>query len=430
MSDRYDRGSSSRRRGVLSHWVPLLLTVTIATAGVAAWAWSQRNRDDEYEDDEDETKTPTGQTLISQPNDLDYDHADYGENPPYGVANSHGPPPRGGPDGAAINLTDVSMASGGPPSIAGWSTRMSGALGTNSTPQQWVGSASKAVSAGVAAASAAVGGALASIREGDKDAYADHETWSEEVDARKERTSSASKSTSGRKRKTVALVVAADSDLDGFDDDSFHEYSSILSYIPRQHDFFRVRIFVLIYAPGLKESSSLDPAGNGQPASLSSSFSNIGVEQAQSQKADDDTPLAVAAPPSGNAAFNAVNAQALALVEKESDIIPFTSSNGHAHILHLLEPDVVYIQESLTGHNGAVINQLQSWMRNEVVVVVGADSGHGGLADSESEAERSASDPAPKWWQREDRVGRGRGVVVVDSQRVNDDWTRRVQGRD
>lgn len=189
-----------------------------------------------------------------------------------------------------------------------------------------------------------------------------------------------------------------------------------------------MRIFVLIYAPGLKESSSLEPAGNAQPASLSSSFSNIGADQAQSFKTDDDAALS---PPSGNAAFNAVNAQALGLVQKESDIIPFTSTNGHAHILHLLEPDVVYLQESLTGNNGAVINQLQSWMRNEVVVVVGTDSGHGGLADSESEAERPSSrEAAPKWWQREDRVGRGRGVAVVDGLRVNDDWVRRVQGQD
>lgn len=60
------------------------------------------------------------------------------------------------------------------------------------------------------------------------------------------------------------------------------------------------------------------------------------------------------------------------------------------------------------------------------MLVVGAESGHGGLADSESEAEAKSS-KVEKWWEREDRVGRGRGVVVVDSIRVHDDWARRVQ---
>lgn len=250
MSDRYDRGPPARRRGAMSHWVPLVLTLTIATAGVAAWAWSQRNRDEDYEDEEGEhggfaSGSGGGPGRPSRPNQqqqpytdhLDYDHADYGDNPPYGVST---PQPPGSAGDNAINMTESAPLVGGPnaPPPGGWGARMSGALGGNASPQQWVGNASKAVSAGITAASAAVGGALASIREGDRDAYADHETWSEEADARNDRptraTAAASagvissapynKDAAGRKRKTVAIVVSADHYVD-VDEDGFHEHA-------------------------------------------------------------------------------------------------------------------------------------------------------------------------------------------------------------
>ena len=78
-----------------------------------------------------------------------------------------------------------------------------------------------------------------------------------------------------------------------------------------------------------------------------------------------------------------------------------------------------------------MVTNLQTWLRHDVILVVGAESGHGGLADSESEAERPGKEKAKElWWHREDRVGRGRGVVVVDGMRVQDDWARRVQGKE
>lgn len=111
-------------------------------------------------------------------------------------------------------------------------------------------------------------------------------------------------------------------------------------------------------------------------------------------------------------------------------ILPFTTANGYTHILRHLQPSVVYLQESLSGPGGSLITQLQTWLRHDVILVVGADGGHGGLADSESEAERPEKKEKELWWHREDRVGRGRGVVVVDSLRVGDDWARRVQGKE
>lgn len=131
-------------------------------------------------------------------------------------------------------------------------------------------------------------------------------------------------------------------------------------------------------------------------------------------------------PTTSSAAYNAVYSQALAIVDKETMILPFTTPNGHTHILRHLQPEIIYLQESMAGDNGIIISNLQTWLRHEIVLVVGAEGGSGGLADSESEAERSA--PSEKWWQRPERAGRGRGVVVVDGMSVNDDWTRRVKG--
>ncbi|KAI0154409.1 hypothetical protein GGR57DRAFT_466966 [Xylariaceae sp. FL1272] len=415
MSSSYD--SSRRRRGVWSHWVPLVVTVTVATVGVAAWAWSQRSTEDEESD--------------SAPADLDYENADYGDNPAYGAnsrdARHSTTRPTVTRDDVSYGVGDVHPEASGAP--AGWGAQMSGALRRTPSPQQFLSNAGKTVAAGVAGVGAAMGSALAAIREEDKNAYADHETWSEEAEAKKEKPSSKSSSRgqdSGKRRKTVTIIISADSGADDFDHDDFHEHASILSHIPKNIDFSKIKLFVLIYAPGMKETGLEAPASNLPPASLSSSFSNISHNQAQTPGDESKSPLL--ATNSANSTFNAVYSQAMGLVEKESMIFPFTTANGYVHILRHLEPEVVYLQESLGGENGNLVTQLQSWLRHDVILVVGADGGHGGLADSESEAER----PERKelWWQKEERVGRGRGVVVVDSLRVGDDWSRRIQGNE
>ncbi|KAI0163472.1 hypothetical protein BJ166DRAFT_526434 [Pestalotiopsis sp. NC0098] len=401
--------SRSRRHGVWSHWVPLAVTVTVATVGIAAWAWSQRQADDEEEDEEE-----------SPPAGLDYNTADYGDNPAYGADRSH---QYSKAESATYGVTDPHLEA---QQNAGWGNSMSGALRRTPSPQQFLSNAGKAVTAGVGAVGAAMGSALASIRE-DNVAYADHETWSEEASSRREKDKSISTQSRdpSKLRKAVAIVVSADSNIGDFDEANFHEHASILSHIPRNTDFSRVKLFILIYSPGLKDSAIETPASNLPPASLSSSFSNISHNQAQTPGDENKSPLLKS---NGDAAFNAVYSQALSLVEKESMILPFSTRDGYVHILHHLQPEIVYLQESLAGDSGNQITRLQTWLRYDVILIVGADGGHGGLADSESEAERH--DRSEKWWQREDRVGRGRGVVVVDSLRVGDDWARRVQGKE
>ncbi|KAK4239034.1 hypothetical protein C8A03DRAFT_43279 [Achaetomium macrosporum] len=402
---------SSRRRGVWDHWVPLLLTVTVATVGVAAWVWSQRK-----DDDHEETEESGGYQ------DLDYENADYGDNPPYGASKdgagadpsiAGGGQPRSGDAGYGTAQPPVE------PSSSGWA-----ALRRTPSPQQFFDSAKRTVAAGVTA----VGSALAAIREEDKTAYADHETWSEEADAKKDRTvagPSQSKE-ANKRRKKVAIVVSADHRLDDLDAEGYiHEHASILSHIPRQIDSSKIKLYVLIYAPNLKDTE-LDATTNLPPQSLSSSFSNI--DPAQAQPAEEaKSPLVGAS--SSDAVYNAIYSQAQALVEKDSMILTFTTPNGHAHILRHIQPEIIYLQESLSGENGSVVTNLQTWLKHDVILVVGAESGHGGLADSESEAEKPEKEKE-LWWHREDRVGMGRGVVVVDGTRVQDDWARRVQGKE
>ncbi|KAI0188094.1 hypothetical protein F4808DRAFT_63983 [Astrocystis sublimbata] len=418
MSSSYE--SSRSRRGAWSHWIPLAVTVTVATVGVAAWAWSQRSNEEEESD--------------AAPADLDYENADYGENPPYG-ANAR--ESRQFPAKPTVTGDDVSYGVGDVPpeatgAAAGWSAQMSGALRRTPSPQQFLSNAGKTVAAGVAGVGAAVGSALAAIREEDKNAYADHETWSEEAESRRDKPPSKTASRSqepGRHRKTVVIVVSADTSMDEFDEDGIHEHASLLSHIPKHIDFAKVKLFVLIYAPGIKEAGIEAQASNLPPASLSSSFSNISHNQAQAAAGEEaKSPLLAAN--SANSAFNAAYSQALALVEKETMIMPFTTAGGYVHMLRHLEPEVLYLQGSLAGENGALVTQLQSWLRHDLILVVGADGGHGGLADSESEAEQVEKKETEPWWQKEERVGRGRGVVVVDSLRVGDDWLRRVQGKE
>ena len=195
--------------------MPLVLTVAVASAGVAAWVWSQR-KDEDHETAEAEAAYQ----------DLDYENADYGDNPAYGA--SGGP---GGPNPAPFGGPGVRELGQGQKDNAGWGAQMTGALRRTPSPQQFLDSAKKTVAAGVTAAGAAVGSALAAIREEDKNAYADHETWSEEADAKKERTGPSQKDASKR-RKKVAIVVSADNHLDDVDSDGYHEHA-VSFFCPR-----------------------------------------------------------------------------------------------------------------------------------------------------------------------------------------------------
>ncbi|KAF7874909.1 hypothetical protein EAF04_002083 [Stromatinia cepivora] len=450
MSSPYDRRGAQARRGNLSYWLPLAFTVTAAAVGVVAWIWSTRGDEDDEDDDNRPLQPPRSE---------------------YGSRNPDGSFGTGSPSYAGDLRPGEATTDQQPPppphprrpeEPQGYIAQMSGALQRTPSPQQFINSAGRSLAAGAAAVGGVVGSALSSIREEDKHGFDDHRTWQEESVIRRNAAPSPPVTTTpapvpgpielrsdspaglsagvapaprapvrNGKRKAVAIVVSAESQDDDAASEAgyHHEYASILSHLPRKTDFSKIRLFVLIYAPGLTEHP-LDAAGGKPGGSLSSSFSNIGPGDVHTPGEESDRQLTPMFPPKGSTplAFGTIYNEALGLVEKETMVLPFTTPTGHVHILRNLAPEFIYLQESLAGENGSVINHLQSWFREDVVLIVGADGGHGGLADSESEAESQVSGRKEQWWEREDRVGLGRGVVVVEGNRVGDYWARKVLG--
>lgn len=117
------------------------------------------------------------------------------------------------------------------------------------------------------------------------------------------------------------------------------------------------------------------------------------------------------------------------MVDNETMIMPFTTPTGHVHLLRHLAPKIVYLQETLSGTRGDTINAIANWV-GRMVLIVGDESGHGGLVDSEDERGHPSHEARDKWWEDDPRIGLGKGVEVVDGLRLGDDWRRRVKGHD
>ncbi|KAG8528953.1 uncharacterized protein KY384_006642 [Bacidia gigantensis] len=467
----YERYETRRRQGygassgrtAWGHWIPLAVTVTIATAGVVAWIWNERKDDDD---------------------DHDYPPPPQGDRPPDG----YGPPPgtgygASGPQGPPGGFGPQSGYSGPPPSNLdnippgqtpygpdpeqreigddGIVSRVSGALRRTPSPQQIFDGASKRVVAGVAAAGAAVGGALASITEEEKGGYEDHTRWSEEADSQNDssrkgpelrdtesatiisQTQTGSKSSKKKKKKkTVVIVVSAETDHQYEEDAGYHqEHASILSHLP-DHVDQDTRVFVLIYDPTLKEHPLA--SSEQQTQSMSSSYSNIGHEDAQSR--GEVSPAQ--STPVRSKMFETLYGQAKVIVEKETMIMPFTTPTAFVQMVRQLEPETVYLQSSLAGSHGEQLDIMKNWV-GQIVLVVGDESGHawfqsfeiyamigsmtnvvylGGLVDSEDE--RGTDDAQTRWWLQDSRIGLGKGIEVVEGLRIGEDWGRRIKGHD
>ncbi|KAF2874062.1 hypothetical protein BDV95DRAFT_626894 [Massariosphaeria phaeospora] len=422
--DRYDRRQpTSSRRTTFGFWVPLVFTVTVATAGAVAWVWSER-RDDDESDDAD---------------------LSYGEEVPEKVATGL----RG----------DVSH--GLAHDDEGLMGRVQGVIRRTPSPQQLFDTVSKKTVAGFAAAGAAAGAALASIREEDKDDYADHNRWSEESRLRRNVEAQSAQSaaavdtqtrsfaasvrggpqTTGGRRKTVAIVISAESLMDNpHDEDGSYrsENATILSHLP-ETDFNRTKLFILIYSPSLRSR----PNSRTGAASLGSSYSAISTpartpgEELQSMDPHPEEPIytpALSARSSDNVLWNTLHAQALRLVENPAMVMPFTTLNGHVHMLKHIGPELVYLVDALSGHSGANVEDIQRWV-GQTIVVVGSDgTGLGGLVDTDDErpakSKSEHTDHGKRWWETASMVGLGKGVEVVDASRLTDDYERRVGGRE
>lgn len=194
-------------RGLLNYYAPLAFTVTVAAIGIAAWVWKERNDNEGDEWDDRGDHSPPA--------------PDYSSNVPPG----HAAYAAGAAPGSEAPSDDPNMFA-----------RMQGALRRTPSPQQIFDGASKKVAAGVAAAGAMVGGALSSIREEDgRHYYEDHSRWSEEAEARKHEQAQATLQTasmppqtpslqraSPANRKTVAIVLSADSVQHDAEQSGFH----------------------------------------------------------------------------------------------------------------------------------------------------------------------------------------------------------------
>ncbi|WEW54628.1 hypothetical protein PRK78_000048 [Emydomyces testavorans] len=425
MSDRYlgdnrRRGSSgfssNGRRTALGYWIPLAVTVTVAAVGLAAWVWSERNEDDEdeYHDGRD-GRTPIG---------LDPGAEEFADA-------------RGTATGVQIESHDEEHTV---------ISRMQDAWRRTPSPQQLFDGASKKVAASVAAAGAVVGGALSAIREEGPGDFEDHSRWAEEpapsavagpqtravAGGNSPVTLSAAEPTS-RKRKTVAIVVSSVSNSE-VDDDGVSEHASILSHLPEYIEPDTARVFVLIYAPGMQPRGAIEGGQSRSTMSVASSYSNISPEEAAGAEHARSTDLSDVEPspiiddfPSASPFFKTLYRQAQALVDKETMIMPFSTPTGHVHILRHLSPDLVYIQESLTGDKGETVHSLTGWVR-QVVVVIGDEGGRGGLVDSDDES--ALGTRGERWWQKEGVIGLGKRIDVVDGARAGDDWKRRVCGHE
>ncbi|KAH7109852.1 hypothetical protein B0J11DRAFT_234320 [Dendryphion nanum] len=434
--DRYDRRQNSSRRTTFGYWVPLIFTVTVATAGVVAWVWSERREDDDSSDDAD---------------------LSYGED-------GRMPGVPAGPGGTGAPRDSRDSMSQGVVHEEGLFQRVQGVIRRTPSPQQVLETVSKRTVAGVTAAGAAAGAMLASIREEDnKDDFGDHSRWSEEarlkgnVEAQSSQSATAvdsqarsfaasvrsGPSNTGGRRKTVALVVSAESLMDHHDDDGSYrtENATILSYLP-DTDFNRTKLFVLIYSPSLRSR----PASRVGTASLGSSYSAISTPAhtpGEELKSIDPQPEdhtiytpALSARSSDNVLWNTLHARALRLVENPAMVMPFTTPNGHVHMLKHISPDLVYIVDALSGPKGTNVEDIKRWVGQTVVVVGGDGTGLGGLVDTDDEgpATNSKSEHSHlhggRWYENTDIVGLGKGVEIVDASRLTDDFERRVGGRE
>ncbi|KAJ5100031.1 hypothetical protein N7532_007032 [Penicillium argentinense] len=417
--------SSTGRRTAMGYWIPLALTVGVATLSVAAWIWSERDEDDDEDD---------------RPHD---GHGPYPPPPP-GTVGSDFPPPAYGAEGYARSA-GVDIVPGDTPYDPTFMGRMQGALRRTPSPQQLFDGASRKVAAGVTAAGAFVGNALTSIREENRGDFEDHTRWSEEAQSRATERGQQTPTMSGalptrgpvagqqpfeKKKKTVAIVVSSLSPADS--DEFASEHASILSHLPEHVDLDSSRIFVLIYGPDVKHA-----VGQGSSSrathSIASSYSNIATEEANSSEDLPPKDLQTVEPrqeeelDGHSPFFKTLYTQAQALVDKENMIMPFSTASGYVHLVRHLSPDLVYVQESLTGNEGEAAQHISGWVR-QVIVVVGDEGGRGGLIDSDDES--ALADKGERWWQKEGTTGIGKRIDVVDVLRVGDDWRHRVNGHD
>ena len=133
-------------------------------------------------------------------------------------------------------------------------------------------------------------------------------------------------------------------------------------------------------------------------------------------------------PAAHSSLFDVLYTQAQAITEKETMTMPFSTPSGYVQMLRQISPQVVYVQANLSGDHGESVKNISNWV-GQVVLVVGDESGHGGLVDSEDERGAHGEDANSQWWTSDPKIGLGQ-IEVVEGLRFGEDWRRRVRGHD
>ncbi|KIW04777.1 uncharacterized protein PV09_03966 [Verruconis gallopava] len=466
----YERYDNSRHRparssrSAITYWVPLVITVTLAAGGIAAWVWSAR---DEY--------SSTDQDVTS-----DDENLSYGEEARV-ARERYGRDPRGGGAESSVSegvIRDDEYISGGRNGadestfVGGLHRGVQEAIRRTPSPQQAFDSVKRFGAAGIAAAGAAVGGALSAIREEStesrnrrenrqtEEGFSDHERWSEEAEKRvvshaeqsREAVSAnvtafgdslkeGPKQYTGGRRKMVAIVLSSEIMLDQMqeEDGKYHaEHASLLSHLPPV-DPSTTSVHILIYNPN-PSSGKTPPRA---PSSIGSSYAAINTpaqtpgEELQSLDPQPYTPPgttpALSARSSGGDPYDLLYKQAVRIVEDPVNVLTFETPQGWVHMCKHMQPDLVYVVDSLSGPKGQNVEAVKGWVGQVVVVVGGGGTGLGGLIDTEDESDIKGKERASgerPWWVDSDLIGLGKGVEIVDGNRFSDDWERRAGGKE
>lgn len=478
--ERYDRRSSRSNRGLFTYWVPVITVATLAAGGLAAWVWSARS-DHDSTDDED-ADLSYGEERREFPT----------QGPPGGFPGGAGSETYRSEERSTTTGYEQDQSIGG--FVQGAARSIQGMVRRTPSPQQLWDTASKRAAAGVAAAGAMVGGALSAIREEGSQDYEDHERWDEEQrtadrrnvtatsaesrGAAEEHTDTFNRSvrdgpSNGRqygKRKTVAVVVSAESTLEHLPEEETkggyateqavrgshmpmlsvtyawlnrsNQTQTLLSQLPRT-DFSRINLLILIYAPHYASQQNPASGGGNRPPSsaaesLGSSYANVtpGATPGDELQSIDPQPCTPALSTHDKDAsaelYDLLYQQASKLVEKPANILTFSTPQGFVHMLKHLQPALVYVVDSLSGTDGANIAALRGFV-GQVVVVVGGEGGQlGGLIDTEDEGygEKKEQKEKERWWASSDMIGLGKGVEIVDGVKLAEDFERRVSGRE
>ena len=373
----------------------------------------------------------------------------------------------------------------------GFMAQMRGAFGRTPSPQQLMTGARKGLSAGVAAVGRGLNSIREDgDDENNPDYFGDHERWSEEAESR-ERTENDrhdigalgaaaaaggalvggagasaqvgemvsnklhSSSTKARLRMVTVVVSAENPETNYGDTDedlSHHvEHASILSHLIGHVNPDSAQLLILIYAPHIERHPlASQPVKEHEKSRRTStgSYDKLSDNLQTQSEAEDPSPgpfrqqtlpitledqdaedriINSYTSSSNPTLYNALATQAATLVSHPTHILPFTSPSGHVHMLKHLAPSLVYMQESLCGERGQLVQEVEGWI-GQCVVVVGAEGA--GLVDTETEDEggRKQEESGKRWWQDERRVGLGKGVEVVEGMHLGEDWVKRVEG--